>query len=265
MFSNTVFLMRFYEINTWLRALIIFGVIGLIIWPICMPLIMRVILLITKVFVSIIKGLYIIISWFIISPLQKIFGGIFTKINNNLTSFTGYICENIESIYDRIKDTKKRYIWQIILIIVILSFLIGIPGFFKEIEQDSKWSIARNIYTIVEGNVFGYIDSDFIANRYIEPTPSPKITSSPRINPLPTPIETITPTPLIQLKVKKGSTINLRKKADINSRIIRTINSNTTIYYMGKTKKNKGYEWIYVKTSKGEVGWCAKNYIKELP
>lgn len=265
MFSNTEFLIAFYEISIWLRAFIVLSVIGFIIWPIFMPLIMKLLLLIVLIIKWIIKGLYIIISWLIISPLQKIIGGFFAKINNNFTSVMGDIYEKIETYYEVIKKYKKRHMGIIILIVALLTLLVALPNFFNRLSQSSSLNIFKNLYIGTEKIVFGEVDYEFIQKLKPDATPAPTVTPTSKKTASPTPVETPSSTPLIKLMVKKGSTLNMRKKADIKSRIIRTINSKTQFYYMEKIIKKNGIEWIYIKTAKGELGWCAKNYITGLP
>ena len=90
------------------------------------------------------------------------------------------------------------------------------------------------------------------------PTPKPTPTPTPKPTATPTPKPTATPTPSIEETATATDYVNLRKGPGTSYGVIRTLDKGEELEVLDSTNP----DWVKVRTSKNETGWCSTEYIQ---
>lgn len=90
------------------------------------------------------------------------------------------------------------------------------------------------------------------------PTPKPTATPTPKPTATPTPKPTATPTPSESGTAIATDYVNLRTGPGTSYGVIRTLQKGEELEVLDSSNK----DWVKVKTSKNETGWCSTEYIE---
>lgn len=168
------------------------------------------------------------------------------------------VFDNIDILQNKVKEgiTKHKlrlFLW-IVVFYVLLLFFIGLPGWCKDIIDDSylpTFSIIHNIYTEWE-------DKHLEKASHYTPIFKPKKEVSS--NEGETTVEETQEEKIILTLTalgKYGS--NIRAEASGKSTVLFSVGGDIYFYYV--TEKNG---WIYVQLEDGREGWIRDNLVEEV-
>jgi len=242
--DNTSLISQIYALPIGVRALIWLGILACIAWPLLMPIVVRLIALLLWCFRGMIKVLYIMVSWTILTRLHKRKGGVFAKINNTITDILGAFDKNLEKYCILFNQHRNRHMSQIIVVYFIIVALIALPDILN-LEENAALRAIQTFYVQTEYKVLG------------EPVPIDSLATHGEASPS---------KPIIKVTgIKKNSSLNIWQNADTSSKSLCQLSLGDSLYYLGKILKSDGEEWVQVETIDGIIGWVRKKYVDGIP